>query len=393
MYAAAVAVIAAVVVTVIVTRSDDDDARPAGSTTTTVKPVKTDPDTTDDSVPTTTDPVGSDPVTTDPITTDPDDPLPPDDEDGTIPGAPAGRRGSQDAPLAIGEIADVGQGYRVQVLSVTPDGTDEVLEAWSYNDPPPDGSRFTLVEIAIGAFTTDDPVSFAAVDIRAVGANRVQLSDDCGSLPDQLDMWRQAFAGSVVRGNICFVTTPADEDELILYATAMFTDESAYLDATTPPADPPNAMMAMRGLHADAASSAGRGTPTPIGTTVELDNDWSATVTGALSDVTEIVEDDIFSSITIGEGERVVMVPVRLDYRGSTPMSAMSVQLSAVGDSNLGYEPYYGNVPDELERYVDIFGGGSLEGNVAFIVPEEDLGSIVFYTSMIFSDITYFATA
>ena len=72
-----------------------------------------------------------------------------------IEGAPEGVTGDRSAPVPSGEIADVGRGWRVQVLDVIEDGTD-VMMAEDFNGPPPDGSRYTLVDVAVG-YGVDEP--------------------------------------------------------------------------------------------------------------------------------------------------------------------------------------------------------------------------------------------
>ena len=58
-----------------------------------------------------------------------------------VAGAPAGERGTQDSPVAPGAVADIGAGWRLQVLDYLPDAAAAIAAENEFNDPPPAGQH------------------------------------------------------------------------------------------------------------------------------------------------------------------------------------------------------------------------------------------------------------
>ena len=126
-----------------------------------------------------------------------------------VAGAPVGLHGDRSNPVAVGEIADIGDGWRLQILNVNADAA-AVISANQFNDPPPAGSTFTLVTVALGYFGLEDPKTTFETTISTVGAWNVELVGSCGVVPQELSDFGDVFSGGVVQGNICFVTTPEE---------------------------------------------------------------------------------------------------------------------------------------------------------------------------------------
>lgn len=295
-----------------------------------------------------------------------------------IPGAPAGITGTRSNPVPAGEIAAIGEGWRIQVLSVTDDATPLVLGENQFNDPPPQGKRFTFISVAVGYFGFEDPASGYDLTLSAVGASNRELDTDCGVIPSELNQYDDIFSGGVVTGNLCFVTEPADAEGLQLYAENYF-DDPVFLDAGQPARDVVP-MSGVRGLHdtATAASSlrAGR---VAVGTRVELSRDWAMTVTGPATDITDrVLAENQFNEKPPG-GFRFVGVEVTLEYTGNASAAGYDVTINAVSDSNVALSQQCGVIPNEIDLYSDIFGGGVVSGTVCFVIPERDLGSVTAY--------------
>ena len=246
---------------VIVTSGDDDDKGTTPGNQTTVV-VSTQPEET---------------VTTEPSS------------GGEVAGAPDGKKGTRDAPVAAGEIADIGGGWRLQVLGVTPDAAALVAAENEFNDPPPAGSTFTLVSVAMGYFGLEDPKAAYEPSVSALGGSSVELESGCGSIPDELIVFNDLFAGGVLVGNLCFVTTPADAAGLQLYATGDFfsSDDAVFLEVAQPAAA--TAMAGLRGPQDGADSTPGRLQPTPLNTAAEVGDGWSVTVSSGARDITDSV--------------------------------------------------------------------------------------------------------
>ncbi|MBK9971586.1 MAG: hypothetical protein IPP16_13040 [Acidimicrobiaceae bacterium] len=198
-------------------------------------------------------------------------------------------RGTRDAPVAAGEIADIGGGWRLQVLGVTPDAAALVAAENEFNDPPPAGSTFTLVSVAMGYFGLEDPKAAYEPSVSALGGSSVELESGCGSIPDELIVFNDLFAGGVLVGNLCFVTTPADAAGLQLYATGDFfsSDDAVFLEVAQPAAA--TAMAGLRGPQDGADSTPGRLQPTPLNTAAEVGDGWSVTVSSGARDITDSV--------------------------------------------------------------------------------------------------------
>jgi hypothetical protein len=97
-------------------------------------------------------------------------------------------------------------------------------------------------------------------------------------------------------------------------------------------------------------------------------------------------------------GNRFVTWRVGVTNAGGESMSAVGeVLFSVVGPSAVAYDAGAdcGVVPDGLDRFRDVFPGGSLEGNLCWEVSDDDAGSLVFLAEgfAIFSDQVVFAAA
>jgi hypothetical protein len=152
-------VLAGGVVGAIVLTSGDDDKAVGPATTISIPEVTTPPqDTTPATItaPEITEPESTEPDQSD-TTVQPDDTIGSDTGAEEIAGAPDGTRGTREDPVTAGELADIGGGWRLQVLGFTPDATAEIMAANEFNEPPPAGSTFTMVSLAMGYFGVDDP--------------------------------------------------------------------------------------------------------------------------------------------------------------------------------------------------------------------------------------------
>ena len=64
-----------------------------------------------------------------------------------------------------------------------------------------------------------------------------------------------------------------------------------------------------------------------------------------------------------------------------------------MGDSIVVLDEGCGVVPAEVDRYADIFAGGSVVGTLCLVAPIDDAGTITLYTSALLDDdYSYFAT-
>jgi hypothetical protein len=301
-----------------------------------------------------------------------------------VEGAPAGVQGSRSAPVPVGEIADVGDGWRLQVLNVVEDGTGAVLGENQFNDQPPPGARFTLVQVALGYFGTSDPASDTFLTVSGVAAANTELDSDCGVIPNPLPIFADYFAGGVAVGNVCFVTTPSDAGVLQLYASNGFGDNEVFL-AAIPPMAPLAPMVGLVGPRDGAAATPKRLDATPIGTAANAGEGWTVTVTGPAFDITDATLAENQFNSPPPAGFRFVAVPVSYAYNGSGSSSGFTVSMRAVADSNISLDTDCGVTPSAIDVFADVFSGGALAGNLCFVVPAEAVGSLVLYGSAGFS--------
>ncbi len=363
-----------------------DDSKDAASETTEAPAESIAPIATTEAPVTTDAPSGTEaPVDSEaPVETD----LPPSSD--SLPGAPEGVRGNRSSPVPTGTIADIGSGYRLQVISVTDDATAEILSENEFNDPPPAGARFTIVSVTLGYYGKDDPQAGFSTSISAVGADSTGLDMNCGVIPNELNQYDDMFGGGVIRGNLCFITTEADTGMLQLYASVAFGDE-VFLDANVTPTEIAD-MPTLVGIQEGTSSGTARRSPNPIGAAVDVGDGWSLTVTGPVSDITgSVVAVNEFNDPP-PDGFAFVGVPIRMDFSGPGSSNAFAVTTKAVGDSNVEYGTECGVIPGELDAFTDVFEGGSLEGQVCFVVPTDEVASMRLYAGAFFDDVVFFAT-
>ncbi len=334
---------------------------------TTVSAPVTDVSITDDTTADTT------PATTEGTT--PDTTAPSSGSSTEIDGAPSGAVGSHSTPVAAGKIADLGDGWRLQVLGVVDDGTSLVLDENQFNDPPAPGQRFTLVTVALGYFGLDDPQSGFGTGISAVGAANKELSTDCGVIPSELNRYSLFFAGGVVVGNVCFVTAADDAPALQLYANSGFFGDDVFLEAKAPAGLV--AMTAVKGPQDRSASGPLRQKPNPLGTSVDIGDDWSMVVNSPVRDLTDAVMNSNQFNSPPPPGFRFVGFDAAFAFNGSGSSNLLSVTVQAVSDSNVELSTSCGVLDGEIDEFADVFAGGLVAGTVCFVVPEGEVGSIV----------------
>lgn len=310
-----------------------------------------------------------------------------------VAGSPAGAKGDRSNPVPAGAIADIGGGWRLQILNVNPDAAAVVAAENQFNEPPPAGSTLTLVTVALGYFGLEDPKSTFDTTISAVGAGNVELTGECGVVPQELDSFGEIFAGGVVVGNICFVTTPQDAGALQVYGSGdFFGGEQIFLDARAAPVNPVP-MAALSGPQPGAAATKPRLSPTPIGTPADIGDGWTLTVGGPATDITDQVMAENQFNVPPPDGFRFIGVNVTYSYGGDGSASAFAVTTKAVGDSNLSLSSDCGVTPGEIDLSADIFSGGSVGGLVCFVAPAASPAFVLYATADFTGSSAMFATA
>lgn len=117
---------------------------------------------------------------------------------------------------------------------MTPDATAAVRAMNSFNEAPPEGQQFYMVEVSAtySGEGSGDPLwdlTFSALD-----SGNTQISEgECGVIPEEMDAFKEVFSGGSLAGNICFVVPSADVSSLVLYVDAGMVDSQRVFLALT----------------------------------------------------------------------------------------------------------------------------------------------------------------
>jgi hypothetical protein len=158
-----------------------------------------------------------------------------------------GGTGSRSDPVPMGKAADVGGGWRLKVLHVTPNANRQVLAAEKAANPlgpwtrVPKGAQDFVVNLVV-TYTgggKGDLHSLLNLGLGAIGAHNASynLTDNsCADfLPKRLDLSQHGdvFSGQTARGKVCFQIAANDAKTLLLYpAYSKFT--KAFLGNSLP---------------------------------------------------------------------------------------------------------------------------------------------------------------
>ena len=295
-----------------------------------------------------------------------------------IVGAPVGRTGTRSDPVPVGEIADLGDGWRLQVIGVADDATSVVMDENQFNDPPVEGTRFSFVTVALGYYGTDDPTTPSGPSIGAVASANSELDAyGCGVFPDGLETYIDVFAGGVVTGNLCFVTSEVDTGMMQLYASSGYGNDDVFLDASASPTGVA-VMPTLRGVHASKAAD-GRLNQVSLGSPGDIGDDWTLTVDTPMVDITDAVMAENRFNDPPPDGYRFVAADITLTYNGDAKASGFDVTINASGDSNVQYGTNCGVTPSDIDLYVDVFSEGTISGTTCFVAQADDMGSEFIY--------------
>lgn len=302
-----------------------------------------------------------------------------------------GGGGTREAPIPVGQIADIGADWRLQVLDVIPDAGEMMAANDEFFQPAPEGHVYLLVKVALGYFGVDDPKVGFEPDLAVLGSSSVALDNFClTTTPDEVDLFDYVFTGGVLTGYRCYVAPVEEAGTFILFGKGdFFSDEGVYFALGTPET-PVQPMAALVGPQPGADSTPARLNPTPIGIATAVGPDWMVTVTGAARDITsEVLAENEFNEPP-PTGFRYVGVDLTFAYNGSGAGAPSQVSLGAVGSDNVQHSGYCGVVPGELDLYTDLFAGGSASGTVCLLVPETS-DSLLLYATPDSSEFVWFA--
>jgi hypothetical protein len=304
--------------------------------------------------------------------------------------AELGYAGTRDDPVPAGVAVPVGDGYVLAVDSLTPDAFDALSAEIEFLPEPEVGDQYVLLGATVGYEGAEEPQSVAGVDVQAVGPNSIGIdSYGCGGFSSRLGGSTELFVGGVVDGELCFAVPNDQVDDLLITASAGFgLDREVFFDPTASGAATV-AVESTSGPAPDGRLSSDRMNPTPVGETVDLGDGWSITVLGFDSDATSSLLAANEFNDPPPDGFVYSFVDYELRYDGTEDsQNAITVDVGLVGDSNVSADDFclISDVPNEIERYTDLFVGGAISGNQCFVADRTDLDSLVLYAGVGFGD-------
>jgi len=125
--------------------------------------------------------------------------------------------------------------------------------------------------------------------------------------------------------------------------------------------------------------------PHPIGTTVDIGNDWELTINSSVADGTDLVlaEDDWYGPPEFGNV--FALVNITLTNTGEEVKSPWEPNIKAVGDEKVELgDCGWRTIPDDPDFSKDLFPSGSVTGNICFEMPEGS--SLIIYANTTWFD-------
>ena len=187
------------------------------------------------------------------------------------------------------------------------------------------------------------------------------------------------MSGGVVSGAVCGDVPTADVADLVVSVEQGFGNTPVFFDPTLTPKTPVP-VVATSGPSAEGTLSADRATPIALGTVTDIGEGWTLTINGADLDATETVLGYSEYNEVPMSGQRFVLLDVSMTYNGEDePATAAFVDIGLVGDGNVtsAVGSCQATIEGELDRYSDLYIGGTIDGAVCAVVAEADVDSLV----------------
>ena len=120
--------------------------------------------------------------------------------------------------MPIGEEGRLGN-WLIEVREVDLDATEAVLEENAFQDPPASGNRFVLIRLGATYASPDEGQLAFDVEFQAIAESGAayDVFDNCGMIPDRLDLGKRVSGGGTLVGNLCYEVAEEDVGSLVLY--------------------------------------------------------------------------------------------------------------------------------------------------------------------------------
>ena len=322
------------------------------------------------------------------------------------PPTPAPIVGERGNPIPLNYVATYPT-WEVSVVSFDEDATSAIAEENQFNDPPASGHVYVLIQLQ-GTYTgTGFGSMWLDLDYYLVGDTNVVYEQAWIVTADELSNQSDALPGGTVVGNLAFMVPEETVDSLVMLITdggLRYADTIAYFSLgnstdsvsqtaapqpTTAPASraTPSPTSVPRPTSSPAPTSPPLPTPAPIvgerGNPIPLNYvatypTWEVSVVSFDEDATSAIAEENQFNDPPASGHVYVLIQLQGTYTG-TGFGSMWLDLDyyLVGDTNVVYEQAWIVTADELSNQSDALPGGTVVGNLAFMVPEETVDSLV----------------
>lgn len=143
-----------------------------------------------------------------------------------------------------------------------------------------------------------------------------------------------------------------------------------------------------------AALGTTRDKPFPVNTVVDIGGGIKVSIVEVTRPANDIViEGNQFNDTPVPNQEYlIVKLHVECTKSSNEKCSFDDYEFKTVGaDGQVHDKASVAGVPEEFELYAEFFGGASIDGNIAFLVTQNDSSVVLFHEPLIFGDPVYIA--
>ena len=310
--------------------------------------------------------------------------------------------GERSNPIPLNRVVSY-PSWDISVVSFDGDANSEIAEENQFNEPPPEGHVYVLVHLQ-GTYTGAEFGSlWLDLDYYVVGNTNITYKQAWVVTPNDLTNLPDALPGGSIAGNLAFLVPDDIVDSLLLLVTdgglryantvGYFSlDHQAADNYSTPvpgtsaaPSTPfpgetrgPASTEVQQTTSTSPSGDVGeRSNPIPLNRVVSYPS-WDISVVSFDGNAnSEIAEENQFNEPP-PDGHVYVLVHFQGTYTG-TEFGSLWLDLDyyVVGNTNITYEQAWVVTPNDLTNLPDALPGGTVGGNLAFLVPEDVVDSLL----------------
>ncbi len=141
-------------------------------------------------------------------------------------------------PVPLLTIAPLGDGWELQINSVTTDANQIVADTNMFNEPPAEGRQYVIANVTASNATEAANTFDASFRLRLAGTESGNIyttfdeTDRCGVIPEPVEDGEFAPNQSTT-GNLCWQVRSEDVDSLVLFSENFSEDDGAIWFAVT----------------------------------------------------------------------------------------------------------------------------------------------------------------